>query len=146
MVTYSTSLSNFVSHSFSRQYVDCFLFGVCCSLCISTYLIRIIRKPTMWFPNRSDTNRPDTNRSAQSQQKARIWNIWVQKVEEFYDPSSENKGDDQVRSYCYCEADLRLSFRVCRLFVFPSNGSFIVLVILYCKFRFPFYFVSCELV
>ena len=31
-----------------------------------------------------------------------------------YDPCSENKGADQLRSYC--EADLRLCFRICRLF------------------------------
>ena len=32
-----------------------------------------------------------------------------------YYPSSENKGADQLRSYC--EADLRLCFRLCRLLV-----------------------------
>ena len=30
-------------------------------------------------------------------------------------PCSENKGDDQLRSYC--QADLRLCFRLCRLLV-----------------------------
>ena len=39
------------------------------------------------------------------------------KVEEgLYYPCSENKGADQLRSYC--EADLRLCFRLCRLLVF----------------------------
>ena len=38
-----------------------------------------------------------------------------------YYPSSENKGADQLRSYC--EADLRLCFRICRLLVFPWGGS-----------------------
>ena len=33
-----------------------------------------------------------------------------------YYPSSENKGADQLRDYR--EADLRLCFRICRLFVF----------------------------
>ena len=42
-------------------------------------------------------------------------------VEELYYPSSENKGADQLRSYC--EADLRLCFRLCRLLVFPCGGS-----------------------
>ena len=37
-------------------------------------------------------------------------------------PSSENKGDDQLRGYR--EADLRLCFRICRLLVFPWDGSF----------------------
>ena len=34
---------------------------------------------------------------------------------------SENKGADQLRSYC--EADLRLCFCLCRLLVFPCGGS-----------------------
>ena len=43
-----------------------------------------------------------------------------------YYPSSENKGADQLRSYCeaYCEADLRLCFRLGRLLVFPCGGSY----------------------
>ena len=53
-------------------------------------------KPTIWFPNRS----------------ARSLKY----------PCSENKGADQLRSYC--EADLRL-FRLCRLLVFPCGGSII---------------------
>ena len=39
-----------------------------------------------------------------------------------YHPSSEKKGADQLRSYC--EADLRLCFRLCRLSVFPCGGSY----------------------
>ena len=38
-----------------------------------------------------------------------------------YYPSSENEGADQLRSYC--EADLRLCFRLCRLLVFPCGRS-----------------------
>ena len=38
-----------------------------------------------------------------------------------YYPCSEDKGADQLRSYC--EADLRLCFRLCRLLVFPCGGS-----------------------
>ena len=34
---------------------------------------------------------------------------------------SENKGADQLRSYC--EADLRLCFHLCRLLIFPRGGS-----------------------
>ena len=37
--------------------------------------------------------------------------IWIYTAEEFYYPCSENKGADQLRSYC--EADLRLCFRLC---------------------------------
>ena len=43
------------------------------------------------------------------------------KVEELYYPCSENKGAEQLRSYC--EADLHLCFRLCRLLVFPCGGS-----------------------
>ena len=73
-------------------------------------------KPTMWFPNRSDTNRP-----VQSQKMARSLKFWIQVEEELYYPSSENKGADQLRGYR--EADLRLCFRLCRLLVFPWGGS-----------------------
>ena len=40
-----------------------------------------------------------------------------------YYPSSENKGADQLRSYC--EADLRLCFRLGRLLVFPCGSSYV---------------------
>ena len=36
--------------------------------------------------------------------------------------SCENKGANQLRSYC--EADLRLCFRICRLLVLSCGGSF----------------------
>ena len=39
-----------------------------------------------------------------------------------YYPSSEKKGADQLRGYR--EADLCLSFRLCRLLVFPWGGSY----------------------
>ena len=68
-------------------------------------------KPTMWFPNRSNTNQ-----AVQAQKIARDWKCWIQKVEELYYLCSENKGADQLRSYC--EVDLRLCFRICRLLVF----------------------------
>ena len=77
-----------------------------------------MRKPTMWFPNRSDTNRAE-----QAQEMARDWNFWIKKVQELYYPCCENKGADQLRSYC--EAELRLCFRLCRLLAFPWGGSFI---------------------
>ena len=70
----------------------------------------------MWFLNRSDTNR-----AVQAQKMARDMKFWIKKVEELYYSCSENKGADQLRSYC--EADLRLCFRLCRLFVFPWGGS-----------------------
>ena len=73
-------------------------------------------KPKLVFPTRSDTNR-----AVQSQNMVRDWKFWIKKVEELYYPSSKNKGTDQLRSYC--EADLRLCFRLCRLLFFPGGGS-----------------------
>ena len=76
----------------------------------------LMGKPTMWFSNRSDTNR-----AAQSQKMVRGLKFWSQVEEESYYPSSENKGADQLRGYR--EADLRLCFRICRLLVFPWGSS-----------------------
>ena len=59
----------------------------------------------MWFPNRSDTNRP-----VQAQKRARSLKFRIKVEEELYYPSSENKGADQLRGYR--EADLRLCFRL----------------------------------
>ena len=72
---------------------------------------RLVGKPTMWFPNRFDINRP-----VQLQKQARSLKFWSYVEEELYYPSSENKGADQLRGYR--EADLRLCFRICRLLVF----------------------------
>ena len=72
----------------------------------------------MWFPNRSDTDRP-----VQAHKRARSLKFRIQVEEELYYPSSENKGADQLRGYR--EADLRLCFRKCRLLVFPRGGSFV---------------------
>ena len=48
--------------------------------------------------------------------------FWIKKDEEFlYYPCSKNKGANQLRSYC--EADLRLCFRICSLLVFLCSGS-----------------------
>ena len=53
---------------------------------------------------------------------ARDWKFCIKKIEELYYPYSQNKGADQLRSYC--ETDLRLCFHICRAklicaFVFP---------------------------
>ena len=57
----------------------------------SIHLSRLVGKPTMWFPNRSDTNRP-----VQAQKRARSLKFRIKVEEEFYYPSSENKGADQL--------------------------------------------------
>ena len=72
----------------------------------------------MWFPNRSDTNRP-----IQSQRHARRLKFRILEEEVYY-LCSENKGADQLRGYR--EADLRLCFRLSRLLVFPCGGSFLI--------------------
>ena len=67
---------------------------------------RIVGKQTMWFPDRSDTNRP-----VQAQKRARSLKFRILVEKELYYPGSKNKGADQLRSYC--EAD----FCLCRLFL-----------------------------
>ena len=57
------------------------------------HLSRVMRKPAMWFSNRSYTNR-----AVQAQVMARGWKSWIEKEEELYNPRSENKGADQLRS------------------------------------------------
>ena len=66
----------------------------------------------MWFPNGSDTNQ-----SVQSQKRARSLKFRIQVEEELCYPRSENKGADQLRSYC--EADLRLLFSPRQIVGFP---------------------------
>ena len=72
---------------------------------------RLVGKPAMWFPNRSDTNR-----AVQAQKMARSLKFWCIVEEELYYPIREIKGTDQLLGYR--EADLRLCFRICRLLVF----------------------------
>ena len=59
-----------------------------------------MRKPTLLFPTRSKTNQ-----AVQLQKMARL----------SYYLCSENKGADQLRGNR--EADLRISFRICKTFV-----------------------------
>ena len=80
-----------------------------------------MRKPTMWFLTRSDTNR-----AVQAQKMARSWKFWIKKVDELYNPCSENKGADQLRSCCEC--DLCLCFRIYKMLVFLGCGSHILYI------------------
>ena len=77
-------------------------------------------KQTIWVLTRSNTNQ-----AVQSQKIARSLKFCMKEEEGLYYPLNENKGADQLRSYC--EADLRLCFRLCRLLVFPCSGSVSVL-------------------
>ena len=54
-------------------------------------------KQTIWFPNRSDTNRPE-----QAQKRARGLKFRIYVEEELYYPISENKDADQLRGYLIC--------------------------------------------
>ena len=53
----------------------------------------------MWFPNRSDTNRP-----VQSQKQARSLKFCIEVEEGLYYPCSENKGADQVCDFVFANA------------------------------------------
>ena len=70
-----------------------------------------MRKPTFWFPTRSDTNQ-----AVQPQKMARGLKFQIKKEGGLYYQCSENKGADQLRGYR--EADLRLCFRICKTLVF----------------------------
>ena len=82
------------------------------SLCQSTKIIEPVREKTNYL----GYGQYDTNRAVQSQKM-----VLILKGEELYYPCSENKGADQLRSYC--EVGLHLCFSVCRLLVFPCGGS-----------------------
>ena len=57
------------------------------------------------FPTRCDTNR-----LVQTRKQAKSLKFWIYVEEEVYYLCSENKGADQLCSYC--TADLRLCFRI----------------------------------
>ena len=76
-----------------------------------------MRKPTFWFPTRSDTNQ-----AVHPHKMARGLKCRIYEVEGLYYPCSENKDADQLRGYR--EADLRLCFRICKMLVFSWRGSF----------------------
>ena len=64
-----------------------------------------------------------------------------------YYPCGENKGADQLCSYC--TADLRLCFRICKLLTFPCGGPIVVTVdafpdLLKCRSHFPILGLMCS--
>ena len=61
--------------------------------------------------------------------RARSLKFRIKVEEELYYSSSENKGADQLRSYC--EADMRLCFRLCRFLIFPCGGSNLLQYVIY---------------
>ena len=52
----------------------------------------------------------DTNQAVQPHKMARGLKLWILEVKGWHYLCSENKGADQLRSYC--AADLRLCFRI----------------------------------
>ena len=68
------------------------------------------------FPTRSDKNR-----AVQPQKMARGLKFRILEEEGLYYTCSENKDADQLRGYR--EADLRLSFRICKKPAFSERGS-----------------------
>ena len=76
---------------------------------------------SLGFLTRSDTNRP-----VQSQKQARSLKFRIYEEEKLYYPCSENKGADQLNSFC--EADLCLCFRICT-FWFSDAVAHIVVAI-----------------
>ena len=72
-----------------------------------------VRKPMFLFPIWSDTNR-----AVQRKKMDRALKFRIKKVEgfDYMYPCSENKGADQLCGYC--EPDLRLCFRICKILVF----------------------------
>ena len=70
-----------------------------------------MRKPTFWFPTRSDSNQ-----AVQLQKMARGLKLRIKEVEGLYYTCSENKGAGQLCGYR--EADLRLCFRIYKKPVF----------------------------
>ena len=87
--------------------MTCQSFFVDVSICMN----HDVRKPVFGFPTRSDINR-----AVQSKTKPSSLKFWMQVEEELYNQCIENKDADQLRSYC--EADLRLCFRIGKNTVF----------------------------
>ena len=89
---------------------------------------KIITSGLLYEPGREKTSLRGfltwsaTNRAAQLLNMARDLEFQIQEVEVLYYPCSENKGADKLRRYC--EADLRLCFRICKKPVFSRCGSY----------------------
>ena len=72
------------------------------------------KNPTLLILTRSDLNQ-----AVQPLEMARSLKFWIKEAEVLYYPSSDNKGADQLCSYC--EADLHLCFRICKTLVFSQQ-------------------------
>ena len=77
------------------------------------HLSLCVRKPTIWVPTRSDINQP-----VQSQKQARSLKFPILEKDGLYYPCSENKGADQLCSYC--TADCAVTAQLICGFVFAD--------------------------
>ena len=71
-----------------------------------------MRKPVLGGPGPTRGTRSDTNRAVQPQKMARELKFQIKIEEGSHYPCSENKGADQLRSYC--AADLHLCFCIAK--------------------------------
>ena len=69
-------------------------------------------------------SRSDTNKAAQLLEMAIGLKFCSYEEVVLYYPSGGNKGADQLCGYC--EAELRLCFRICKTFVFSRCGKFVL--------------------
>ena len=67
----------------------------------------------MWFPNRSDTNRP-----VPAQKQARSLKFRISEEEELYYPCSENKGDQLICVFVFAYADCWFSHEAAQILNF----------------------------
>ena len=80
------------------------------------HTIRVMRKPVVGLSTRSDTNQ-----AVQPQKMARDLEFQTKENEGLHYLCRENKGADQLR--CYCAADLRICFHICKNQGFSCRGS-----------------------
>ena len=86
-------------------------------LTLTTGFIRILHLSLcVKIPTIGVLTKSDRKRTVQSQKIARSLKFLMKEEEGSYHSCSENKGADQLGSL-YCEADLCLYFRICRLLV-----------------------------
>ena len=71
---------------------------------------RLMGKQTIWFSNRSDTNR-----AVQAQKMASGWKFWIYKEEELYYPCSESKA--LISFFLFAYADCWFSHEAAYLLI-----------------------------
>ena len=85
-----------------------------------------MRKAVFGVQTRSDINRP-----VQLQKMARSLEFQIYEGVELYYPNSENKGADQLCSYC--KADLGLCLRIMHFFRFSHGSAHMIQLLWSCQ-------------